>query len=72
MENQPVFRQPIPPEFAQYLQEHLGEDAVQWLRLYLKGYSQDEIAQELNKSIKEVYRLQEKISYHAVRSNFIQ
>jgi DNA-binding CsgD family transcriptional regulator len=37
------------------------------LRLYLQGKSQEEIAKQLNKPIKEVYRLREKLSYHAVR-----
>lgn len=67
LEEQQVLRHAVKQEFETYLQENLGQDAVQWLRLYLQGKSQDEIAKKLNKPIKEVYRLREKISYHAVR-----
>ncbi|MBW4558627.1 MAG: HetZ-related protein 2 [Trichormus sp. ATA11-4-KO1] len=67
LEEQQVLRQTVKTEFANYLQENLGTDAVEWLRLYLQGKSQDEIARKLQKPIKEVYRLREKISYHAVR-----
>lgn len=66
---QQLLRQEVKQEFEDYLRENenLGEHAVTWLRLYLQGKSQDEIAKKLNKPIKEVYRLREKISYHAVR-----
>ncbi|NEU71290.1 HetZ-related protein 2 [Hassallia byssoidea VB512170] len=67
LEEQQVLRHSVLQEFETYLQENLGQDAVEWLRLYLQGKSQDEIAKKLNKPIKEVYRLREKISYHAVR-----
>ncbi|MEH1831214.1 MAG: HetZ-related protein 2 [Nostoc sp.] len=67
LEEQQVLRQSVQKEFEIYLQENLGVDAVEWLRLYLQGKSQEEIAQKLNKQTKEVYRLREKISYHAVR-----
>ncbi len=67
LEEQQVLRHAVKQEFETYLQENLGQDAVQWLRLYLQGKSQDEIAKKLSKPIKEVYRLREKISYHAVR-----
>jgi DNA-binding CsgD family transcriptional regulator len=67
LEEQQVLRHAVKQEFETYLQENLGQDAVEWLRLYLQGKSQDEIAKKLNKPIKEVYRLREKISYHAVR-----
>ena len=53
-------------EFERYLAEHLGSEAVQWLQLYLQGWSQKAIASCLNLQVKEVYRLREKISYHAV------
>lgn len=62
-----ALRNSVKQEFAAYLQENLGQDAVQWLELYLQGKSQDEIAKKLNKPIQELYRLREKISYHAVR-----
>lgn len=67
LEEQQVLRHAVKQEFETYLQENLGQDAVQWLRLYLQGKSQDEIAKKLSKPIKEVYRLREKITYHAVR-----
>ena len=66
-EEQQVLRQEVKEEFETYLQENLGQDAVEWLRLYLQGKPQDAIAKKLNKPIKEIYRLREKISYHAVR-----
>jgi DNA-directed RNA polymerase specialized sigma24 family protein len=64
---QQAVRQMVKEEFENYLLENLGQEAVDWLKLYLQGKSQDEIAKKLNKPIKEVYRLREKISYHAVR-----
>ncbi|MBE9198328.1 MULTISPECIES: HetZ-related protein 2 [unclassified Nodularia (in: cyanobacteria)] len=67
LEEQQALRQLVQQEFADYLQETLGQEAVDWLRLYLQGKSQDEIAKKLHKPIKEIYRLREKISYHAVR-----
>jgi DNA-binding CsgD family transcriptional regulator len=67
LEEQQLLRQSVQKEFEVYLQENLGTEAVEWLRLYLQGKPQDEIARILNKPIKEVYRLREKISYHAVR-----
>lgn len=66
-EEQQALRTEVQQEFASYLGTHLGDVAVQWLRLYLEGYSQDAIAQQLKLSVKDVYRLREKISYHAVR-----
>jgi DNA-binding CsgD family transcriptional regulator len=67
LEEQQSLRQTVQQEFANYLHENLGKEAVEWLKLYLQGKSQDEIAKRLNKPIKEIYRLREKISYHAVR-----
>lgn len=57
----------VQQEFENYLREQLGEGAVQWLRLYLQGKTQEAIAQSLDLPIKHIYRLREKISYHAVR-----
>jgi DNA-binding CsgD family transcriptional regulator len=67
LEEQQATRQIVQQEFEQYLLENIGQQAVDWLRLYLQGKSQEEIAKQLNKPIKEVYRLREKLSYHAVR-----
>jgi len=66
-EEQQSLRQSVQTEFAEYLQANLGQEAVAWLQLYLQGKSQDEIAKQLNKPIREIYRLREKVSYHAVR-----
>ena len=67
MEEQQVLRAAVKEEFERYLASQLGPIAVQWLQLYLQGKSQEAIARRLNLSVKEVYRLREKISYHAVR-----
>lgn len=57
----------VQKEFEAYLAQKLGTIAVKWLQLYLQGKSQEAIARCLNLQVKEVYRLREKISYHAVR-----
>ena len=66
-EEQQTMRMAVRREFEAYLIENLGPEAAQWLRLYLQGKSQEAIAQALNKPVKEIYRLREKISYHAIR-----
>jgi DNA-binding CsgD family transcriptional regulator len=67
MEEQQALRAAVKQEFERYLADQLGLTAVQWLQLYLQGKSQEAIARRLNLGIKQVYRLREKISYHAVR-----
>ncbi|NEP55608.1 MAG: HetZ-related protein 2 [Symploca sp. SIO2G7] len=67
IEDQQRLRQSVSQEFEAYLSQHLGADAVIWFQLYLQGKTQEAIARALNKPVKEVYRLREKISYHAVR-----
>ena len=67
LEEQQSLRQAVYEEFEQYLLQNLGQQAVDWLQLYLQGKTQEEIAKRLNKPIQKVYRLREKISYHAVR-----
>lgn len=67
LEEQQTVRSEVKQEFEDYLKENLGEEAVLWLQMYLQGKTQDAIAKKLNKPIKEIYRLREKISYHAVR-----
>jgi hypothetical protein len=62
-----ILRHEVKEEFENYLRENLGEEAVLWLRMYLEGRTQDAIAKKLEKPIREIYRLREKISYHAVR-----
>ncbi len=66
-EEQLSLRTEVKEEFEAYLKENVGEEALLWLRMYLQGKSQDAIAKKLNKPIKEIYRLREKISYHAIR-----
>ncbi len=66
-EEQQTLRQLVRREFEDYLTENLGHEAAQWLQLYLQGKSQEAIAKALNKPVKEIYRLREKISYHAIR-----
>lgn len=64
---QKILRNAVKQEFSHYLAQKLGAVAVQWLKLYLQGHSQGAIAQKLNLPVQEVYRLREKITYHAVR-----
>lgn len=66
-EEQQTQRSMVRQEFSAYLSENLGKDAALWLQLYLQGQSQEAIALALNKPVKEIYRLREKISYHAIR-----
>lgn len=66
-EEQQLLRNAVKDEFRDYLGQNVNELAVQWLDLHLKGYGQEKIAQTLNVPIKQIYRLREKVSYHAVR-----
>lgn len=67
IEERQVQRIEVKQKFEQYLAQKLGQEAVQWLQLYLQGRSQEEIASRLNLPVRQIYRLREKISYHAVR-----
>ncbi|MEM9088895.1 MAG: HetZ-related protein 2 [Cyanobacteria bacterium P01_F01_bin.53] len=67
LEEQQAARQLVKQQFSNYLHEKLGETAVQWLDLHLKGYAQDSISQQLGLNVREAYRLREKVSYHAIR-----
>lgn len=66
-EEQQMARTAVKQSFEQYLAEKVEPDAARWLQLYLQGHSQEAIARTLNLPIKQVYRLREKISYHAIR-----
>jgi hypothetical protein len=66
-EEQQLLRQTVQQEFADYLAKNVDPIAADWLRLYLQGCSQDAIAKGLNLPVKQVYRLREKVSYHAIR-----
>jgi DNA-binding CsgD family transcriptional regulator len=62
-----MLRSQVKDQMLAYLEENLGVEAKEWLRLYLLGKTPEEIAQQLNIDIKQIYRLREKISYHAVK-----
>lgn len=60
-------RSKVQEEFEKYLAEKVDQKAAEWLRLYIRGNTQDEIAKALNIPVKQIYRLREKVSYHAIR-----
>ncbi|MGK7914924.1 MAG: HetZ-related protein 2 [Prochloraceae cyanobacterium] len=66
-QEQQALRIKVQQEFELYLAENVSPLAVKWLKLYLQGHSPDEIANILNLPIKKIYRLREKVSYHALR-----
>ncbi|GFZ95285.1 HetZ-related protein 2 [Okeania sp. KiyG1] len=67
MEQQHLLRSKVQEEFEKYLAEKVDSKAAEWLKLYLRGNTQEEIAQALDMPIKQIYRLREKVSYHAIR-----
>jgi len=66
-DEQQTARTTVKEKFLEYLIEQINPLAAQWLELYLQGHSQENIAKLLNLPIKQVYRLREKVSYHAIR-----
>ncbi|MBE9110681.1 HetZ-related protein 2 [Nodosilinea sp. LEGE 07298] len=64
---QQSMRHQVKTSFVNYLSRNLDDTAARWLELHLKGLSQDQIAQTLDMPVQQVYRLREKIGYHAVR-----
>ncbi|TVQ08710.1 MAG: hypothetical protein EA368_11140 [Leptolyngbya sp. DLM2.Bin27] len=64
---QQSLRHQVKSSFVNYLSRNLDDTAARWLELHLTGLSQDQIAQELGIPVQQVYRLREKISYHAIR-----
>lgn len=62
-----IMRHKVQTEFEHYLSEKVGQEAVDWLQLYLQGHSQEAIAQRLKLPIKTIYRLREKVGYHAIQ-----
>ncbi|XGV95992.1 MAG: HetZ-related protein 2 [Leptolyngbya sp. BL-A-14] len=66
-EEQQELRAAVCQRFEAYLADKLGPTAAEWLRLYLQGRSQEAIAEALDMPVRQVYRLREKINYHAVR-----
>ncbi|MEB3231906.1 MAG: HetZ-related protein 2 [Leptolyngbyaceae bacterium] len=66
-EDQQALRSSVKAEFVSYLEENVSTDAAQWLDYHLQGKTQEAIAQLMDLDIRQVYRLREKISYHAIR-----
>ncbi len=66
-QEQQAMRNQVMQEFSVYLEQELEPAAAAWLALHVQGQSQEAIAQALDLSITQVYRLREKISYHAIR-----
>jgi DNA-binding NarL/FixJ family response regulator len=64
---QQALRNQVKTAFIAYLSRHLDGSAVRWLELHLQGFSQEQIAQVLGMPVQQVYRLREKISYHALK-----
>ena len=60
-------RSKVQEEFEKYLAEKVDQKAAEWLIVYVRGNTQDEIAKALNISVRQTYRLREKVSYHAIR-----
>jgi hypothetical protein len=67
MAQQQELRSDLTQKFSAYLTEKVDPLAADWLMLYLQGQSQEAIAENLRMPIKQVYRLREKVNYHAVR-----
>ena len=66
-EEQQALRMTVQQEFERYLAEKVGSLALQWLKLYLLGHSQETISKILDLPVKQVYRLREKVNYHALK-----
>jgi hypothetical protein len=66
-QEQQALRLEVQREFEYYLTEKVDPLAARWLQLYLQGRSQEAIASILDLPIKQIYRLREKVSYHAVK-----
>ena len=60
-----ILRAEVQQRLSIYLTEKLGTHASEWLRLYLLGKNPEEIAVALQLDLKDVYRLREKVAYHA-------
>jgi len=66
-EDKQELRQQVREEFLTYLAEQVEPNAAEWLRLYLEGYSQEAIAGIMEMPVRQIYRLREKVTYHAIR-----
>ncbi|MDJ0564919.1 MAG: HetZ-related protein 2, partial [Microcystis sp. M49629_WE12] len=62
-----ILRVKVQESFAKYLEENVSPEAVTWFNLYLGGESQDAIALAMNIPVQRIYRLREKVGYHAIK-----
>jgi DNA-binding CsgD family transcriptional regulator len=60
-----ILRAEVKERVSLYVNEKLGADASEWLRLYLLGKTPEEMVAALQLDLKQVYRLREKVTYHA-------
>jgi hypothetical protein len=60
-----ILRTQVTEQMSIHLAAKLGTDASQWLHLYLLGKTPEEIATCLQLDLKQIYRLREKVAYHA-------
>ena len=60
-----IVRDRVRELFSSHLAANVGTDASEWLQLYLQGKDPSEIAKYLQQDLKQVYRLREKVVYHA-------
>ena len=62
-----ISRDRVKGTLRNYLSENVSPEAGIWLDLYLQGKTPESIAIALKMDIKQVYRLREKINYHALK-----
>jgi DNA-binding CsgD family transcriptional regulator len=62
-----ILRNNVKDELRAYLVENVGAEAGTWLDLYMQGKTPETIASILQIDIKQIYRLREKINYHAIK-----
>jgi hypothetical protein len=60
-----ILRAEVKERVSLYLTEKLGTDASEWLHLYLLGKTPEEMVESLQLDLNQVYRLREKVTYHA-------
>jgi DNA-binding NarL/FixJ family response regulator len=62
-----ITRDRVKGTLRNYLSENVSPEAGIWLDLYLQGKTPESIAIALKMDIKQVYRLREKVNYHAIK-----
>ncbi|MFM7787781.1 MAG: hypothetical protein ACKO90_06300, partial [Microcystis panniformis] len=62
-----IQRAKVQESFARYLEENVSREAVTWFNLYLGGENQYAIAKAMNIPVQQIYRLREKVGYHAIK-----